>query len=270
MSAKNEGSASMRMFGAVIRALREPNGISTDELAAHVGYSKSLIIKIERGERMPPPDFIEKAEPLLGAGPVLRKAAEHLERSEFPSWFEEYAELERTAVSVYKYDTLVINGLLQTEDYARALFDGRCPVLDAEEIERRVQARMARQALLTRTPSAQTAFAIEEWVLRRPVGGPDVQGRQLIHLLEVGKQRSVTIQVLLTRYGAHAGVDGPLTLLETPERQLLAYLEVQARSMLIDDRDEVSELNQRYARIRSQALSLEDSAKLIEQIAGEL
>jgi transcriptional regulator with XRE-family HTH domain len=265
-----EGSASMRVFGTVARAMREHAGVTTEELAAHVGYSRSLVIKIERGERMPPPDFIEKAEAVLGAGEVLSKAARHLERGDFPSWFEEYAELEAKAVSLYTYSTLVLHGLLQTEEYARAMFGLRCPVLDAEETERRVQARIARQSLLTRSRAAQLAFIIEEWVLRRPLGGQAVHKGQLEHLLEVGQQLNITIQFMPMAYEGHAGVDGPMTLLETPERRLLAYLEVQGRNMLIDDRDEVSELHMRYSMIRSQALTPRDSARLIEQMAGAL
>lgn len=264
-----EGSASMRVFGTVLRAMREHAGVSTDELAAHVGYSRSLVVKIERGERMPPPDFIEKAEVLLRSGDVLARAATHLERGDFPSWFEEYAELEAKAVGLYKYDSLAINGLLQTEEYARVVLSAYCPVLDTDEVEHRVQARLARQSALTKTPAVLAAFVIEEWVLRRPMGGPDVQKQQLEHLLEIGRQRNVTIQVIPTSCEGHAGLDGPMTLLETPERRLLAYLEVQGRSMLIDDRDEVSELHMRYGMIRSQALTPGDSAKLIEQIAGE-
>ncbi|MFJ5213552.1 Scr1 family TA system antitoxin-like transcriptional regulator [Streptomyces sp. NPDC088354] len=268
---KGEGSASMRMFGSVARSLREARGLTTDELAARVGYSKSLVVKIERGERMPPPAFVESAEALLGdAGGVLRAAARHLERGEFPSWFEEYAELERAAACLYKYDAHVINGLLQTEDYARVVLGAHCPTLEADEVERRVRARLARQSLLTRAPAPQLAFVIEEWVLRRPVGGREVNRRQLERLLEAGALRNVTVQVMPLPHEAHAGFDGPMTLLETPDLRLLAYLEVQGRSVLVDQRNEVSKLNQRYAMIRSQALSVGDSAKVIEQIAGEL
>jgi len=266
----SEGSASMRVFGTVLRAMREHVGVSTEDLAAHVGYSRSLVIKIERGERMPPPGFAEKAETLLGTGEVLGKAARHLERGDFPSWFEEYAELEALAVGLYTYNTLVFHGLLQTEEYARAVLSAYCPVLDPEEIERRVQARMARQALLTRVArTPQLSFVIEEWVLQRPVGGRRVLKHQLERLLEIGAHRHVSIQVMLATNEESAGFDGAMTLLETPERRLLAYIEGQNVGLLIDDRDEVSELHMRYSMIRSQALTPEDSAKLIEQIAGE-
>lgn len=270
MASKDEGSPSMRMFGSVVRSLREARGLSTDEVAAHAGYSRSLTVKIERGERMPPPLFVEKAEELFASGEVLAKAAAHLDRAELPSWFEGYADLERQAISLYKYDTMVINGLLQTKDYAHAVISAYCPVLDPEEIDRRVEARLARQPLLTRTPAAQAAFVIEEWVLHRPIGGRAVHKNQLARLLEAGAQRNVTIQIMPTAHESHAGFDGPMTLLETPDRRLYAYIEGQARSLLLDDRDGVSELNQRYAMIRSQALSVGESARLIEQMAGEL
>lgn len=266
----NEGTGSMRVFGAVVRAVREAAGKDTQELADHVGYSRAMITRVELGDRMPPPTFVEKATAFLNAGEILYKAAEKLERTEHPAWFEGYVDLEGSAVSLYKYDTLAINGLLQTKAYAQAVLDAYCPVLDKNEIERRVEARLARQILLARTPPPQLSFVVEESVLRRSPAGDDAQKAQLEHVLTVGAMRHVTVQVLPMQYGAHAGLDGSMTLLETPERHLLTYLEVQGHSFLMDDRDTVSEFHQRYAMIRSQALSVRESAKLIEQIAGEL
>ncbi|SEN06111.1 Scr1 family TA system antitoxin-like transcriptional regulator [Actinacidiphila rubida] len=271
MSSKSEGSASMRMFGAVARGLRENAGVTTDALAEHVGYSKSLLIKVERGERMPPPMFVEKATELYDCGELLARAAAHLERrSDFPEWFEPYADLERTAISLYTYSTLVFHGLLQTEGYAQAVLGARCPLLEADEVERRVEARLARRALFSRTPAPQLAFVIEESVLRRPIGGVEVLRMQLRRTLDIAEMRGATVQILPTSFETHAGYDGPMTLIENPRREQYAYLEAQEHSFLVDDRDEVSELHQRYAMIRSQALSVRESAKVIEQIAGEL
>jgi transcriptional regulator with XRE-family HTH domain len=271
MTKNLEGTGSMRVFGAVLRAVREAAGKTTQELADHVGYSRTMVTKIELGDRLPPPTFVDKATPFLHAGEILTKAAEKLERaSEHPAWFEGYVDLERVAVALYKYDNMAVNGLLQVEEYARALLATRCPSLETEEIEHGVQARVARQVLLTRTPLAQLSFLMEESVLRRPVGGRDVFKAQLLRLIEVNELRNVTIQVLPIDFGGHSGFDGPMTLLETSERQQLAYLEIHEHSLLVDDRDKVSELNQRYAMIRSQALGVRESAKLIEQIAGEL
>lgn len=265
-----EGTGSMRVFGAVVRAVREAAGKDIQQLADHVGYSRAMITRVELGDRMPPPTFVEKATVFLNAGEVLAKAAEKLDRTEHPAWFEGYVDLEKVCVSLYVYDTLVVNGLLQTQDYARAVLGSRCPMLYPEDIEHRVEARIARQSIVTRIPPAQLAFLIEESALRRLPGGKEVQKAQLAHLANVGSLRNVAIQVVPTGYEGHAGYDGPMHLLETPERRLLAYLEVQGHSFLVDDREDVSELNQRYAMIRSQALGVRESAKVIEQIAGEL
>ncbi|MGD6745044.1 helix-turn-helix domain-containing protein [Streptomyces sp. BH106] len=265
-----DGSSSMRMFGAVVRALREARGGSRDDFGAYVGYSASQVAMVERGERMPSARFVARAGEFLGARAAVEAAAAHLERRRYPAWFDDYAEREAVAVSLWTYDTHVIMGLVQTEDYARAVLGARVPVLEDEEIERRVQARLERQALLTRVPPVSLALVIEEWVLRRPVGGSGVLGGQLEHLLELNAKRNISIQVMPTAIESHAGFNGPWTLLETPAREWVAYVEGQAGGLVLEDRTEVSELFQRFGMIRSQALAPGDSVKLIERMASEL
>ncbi|MEU1623922.1 helix-turn-helix transcriptional regulator [Streptomyces sp. NPDC020096] len=270
MAAKDEGSDSMRMFGAVSKALRAAAGVSQEALGEHVGYSKSLVQGVESGTRMPSQRYVELADPFLAAQGTLLAAATHLSRQRFPSWFVEYVDAEKTARSLWTYSAHVLHGLVQTEEYARAVLSAYCPALEEEEIEARVQARMERQKLLTRKPACQFSIVIEESALRRPVGGKAVQKGQLDRLRELSKVRHISIQVMPMSYETHAGFDGPMTLLETPEHQWLVYLEAQGKSQLIDDRDEVSEFHQRYSMIRSQALTPGDSVKLIEKLLGEL
>ncbi|MEV6505464.1 helix-turn-helix transcriptional regulator [Streptomyces sp. NPDC051642] len=260
----------MKMFGAVVRALRAAQGSTREQLGVYVGYSASQVAMVERGERMPSPRFVAKSAEFLNSQVAIEAAAGHLERSPHPSWFGEYLDLEAEAVSVWSYDAHVLKGLVQTEGYARAVLGEYCPMLDDEEVESRVQARLARQKLLTRVPAVSLALVIEEWVLRRPVGGPVVAKGQLERLLELSAMRNVSIQVMPTRYEGHAGFDGPFTLLETKERQWVAYVEGQSFGFVIDDREEVGNFQQRYGMIRTQALTPGDSAKLIEQMAGEL
>jgi transcriptional regulator with XRE-family HTH domain len=260
----------MQIFGVVVRARRESEGVTIEQLAAYTDYSKSLTAKIEYGERMPSPRFIERAEELLKCPGVLVAVAPFLSRERYPSWFGEYADREAEAVSLCTYATHVLHGLLQTAGYARAVFSAACPVLEEDEIESRVEARLARQVLLTGKPGCALTFVMEEWILRRLVGGPATMKEQLSHLLELSQKRNVTIQLLPTRYETHAGFQGPFTLLETPEHDWLAYVEGQAGGFLIDDRQTVSELISRHGMIRSQALTPEDSAKLIERMASEL
>ncbi len=260
----------MRMFGAVVRALREARAGTRDDFGAYVGYSASQVAMVERGERMPSPRFVARAGEFLGARKAVDAAAAHLERRRYPAWFDDYAEREAAAVSLWSYDTHVIMGLVQTEGYARAVLGARVPVLDDDEIERRVQARLERQALLTRVPPVSLALVIEEWVLRRPVGGLAVLRGQLERLLELVEKRNIAIQVMPTAIESHAGFNGPWTLLETPEREWIAYVEGQPGGLVLQGRTEVSELFQRFGMIRSQALAPRDSVKLIERMASEL
>ena len=157
MRPTDEGSVTMRMFGSLVKTLRESQGLTRENLAEQVGYSKSLVAMIERGVRMPSQAFIDRGEEILLARGVLREAAPYLSRERYPSWFGEYVDVEATAVSLYTYNTHVLHGLVQTEEYARAVLGARCPILEDEEIARRVQARLDRQDLLTRVPAVGLA-----------------------------------------------------------------------------------------------------------------
>ncbi len=268
--ASEEGSDSMRMWGFLLRFLRIAAGITYEELSVFVGYSKSLIVGIERGTRMPSAVFVAKADECLGAGGMLVEAAAHLSRQRFLSWFEEYAEAEKRARMLWTYDTHVLHGMLQSEDYARAVLAARCPMLTEEEIEEHFAGLMERRELLTRQPGCALSFVVEEWVLRRAIGGPAVMAGQLRHLAGLCERRNITVQVMPLSYESHAGVDGPLTLLEMPEHIWLAYLEVQGTGHLIDEPGEVSALHERYSMIRSQALTPRDSLRFIRSLAEEM
>lgn len=265
-----ESAAALKIFGAQVALFRGRIGLTQAELGERLGYSKSQIESVEQGRRVPQSDFINRAEEVLEAGGVLRAAAPHLAQARYPTWFQDFARLESEALSLQSYETHAIPGLMQTEAYVRALISARCPPLDDEDIETRVAARLDRQCLLTRKPPPVIGFVIEEVVLRRPIGGRETLRGQLWRLMECANLRNVSLQVMPTWRETHTGLDGPLVLLETPERRSLAYVEGQSGSFLLSERNEVGTLMQRYGIIRAQALSPEDSATLIEQVAGEL
>ncbi|MCZ2525426.1 DUF5753 domain-containing protein [Streptomyces sp. HB2AG] len=212
---------------------------------------------------------VDQADEALDARGVLRIGASFLARARYPSWFQDFAILEADAVSMYLYSNQTVPGVLQTEEYARAVVGGSCPPPD-DEVERRVAARLDRQTLLTRTPRPVLGFVIEEVVVRRPIGGSAVMEGQLRRLLDCARMRNVSLQVMPTCRETHAGLEGPMVLLETQDRRNLAYVEGQRGSFLISEQDEVSVLMQRYGILRAQALSPEESANLIEQVLGEL
>ncbi|MGK4907225.1 helix-turn-helix domain-containing protein [Streptomyces sp. PHES57] len=265
-------SDSLRTFGAVVQALREHAGLSRAELATLVRFSKHTVASVELGRRMPDEEFVERAELALGNTGALRKAARHLTRGEagLAAWFRRWARLERKAVSLCTYECRLVPGLLQSEAYARAVFDGTIPLRTDEEMETQLTARMKRQAMMKERPKVPFSFIIEEHVFRRRFGGAQVMRELVDEVFERSAPRNVTLQVVPLEAGLHACLDGPVQILETPAGQRLCYSEGQRNGRLISDRKEVRLLCQRYDTLRSQALSPTESRALLERLRGEL
>ncbi|WP_280894426.1 MULTISPECIES: helix-turn-helix transcriptional regulator [unclassified Streptomyces] len=257
-------SDSLRTFGAVVQALREHAGLSREEFADLVRFSKHTVASVELGRRMPDRDFVERGEAATGNTGALRQAAPHLTRQAgLASWFRQWARLEAQAVTLWTYDCRVIPGLLQTEAYARAVTESVPPVKDEEQVTKQVAARLERQQLFDRRPPIAFSFIIEQALIERGTGGPDVMREQLDSLLERSSQFNVELQIMPRYQPEHAGFDGPLRLLESQDNKWFGYAEGQRGGMLITDPKEVSIMLQRYAKLRSQALTSEDSRSLL-------
>ncbi|GAA2405360.1 helix-turn-helix transcriptional regulator [Streptomyces glaucosporus] len=201
------------VFGRQLKRFRTRAGLERRDLGAATGYAPSAVASFEQGRRIPPDQFIDKADEVLDAGGVLKEMKEEVRKAQYPAFFRDAARLEAEAVELHAYDTHMVNGLLQTEEYARRSFEMRRPVLDEATIERLVVARMARQEIFTQGAWPLMSFVIEEAVLRRPIGGADVLRGQLEHLLLFGQRRNVEIQVMPTEQEEHAGLAGPFKLL---------------------------------------------------------
>jgi transcriptional regulator with XRE-family HTH domain len=264
-----------RAVGRMVKAARERAALSQKELGERVGYSEEQISSIERGRRTPQPDFLILIDELLGCGGLLASVAEDVERAKerrrvrHPEWFRDYAALEAQAVELHYYAALALPGLLQTEGHAHAVFASRRPLLNDETIEQRVTARLARQEILTRWPPPLVSFTIEESVLQRPTGGPEVHREQLTRLLRIAPLRNVELQVMPTERVDHPSLGGPFTLLTPKGRPQVGYVEVQNVSRLVTDPEEVRMLAARYGSIRAQALTPSESLALIEKMLGE-
>ncbi|MFF8618052.1 Scr1 family TA system antitoxin-like transcriptional regulator [Streptomyces sp. NPDC015350] len=265
-------SDSLRTFGAVVQALREHAGLSRTDLGDLVQYSKHTVESVELGRRMPDEEFVERAEGALGNTGALRKAAGHLSRGEvgLAAWFRRWARLERKAVSLCTYECRLVPGLLQSEAYARAVFEGTIPLRTDDELEDQLTARMERQRMMRERPTVPFSFIVEEHVFRRRFGDAEAMRGLVDHVLERSAPRNVTLQVVPLEAELHPCLDGPVRLLETPAGQRLGYSEGQQNGRLISDRKEVSLLCQRYERLRSQALSPKESRDLLERLRGEL
>ncbi|MFD9716149.1 Scr1 family TA system antitoxin-like transcriptional regulator [Streptomyces sp. NPDC059076] len=264
-----ETSDSLRAFGEVVKAFRKRARLTQEEFAPRVRYSVPTIASIEQGRRFPPPDFVERAEEVLDAFGALRGAARHLSRQPgLASWFRQWAKLEAEAVSLNTYECRVVPGLLQTEGYARMLFVNQLPPLGDDQIEAQWVARAERQRLLMERPNTAFSFILEEHLLLRDAGGPEVTRGLVDHLLLIAKLRNVEVQVMPLVRTAHAGLAGPMQLLETFQNRWFGYCEGQRAGQFVSDSKEVSLLQMRYARMRSQALSLDDSLGLLQRMRG--
>lgn len=267
--AEPESSDSLKAFGEVVKAFRKRARLTQEQFAPRVRYSVPTVASIEQGRRFPPADFVDRAEEVLDAFGTLRGAARHLSRRPgLASWFRQWAVLEAEAVSLYTYECRLIPGLLQTEAYARRLFVNQLPPLGDEQIEAQLAARLERQRLLRERPNTAYSFILEEGLFLRCTGGPDVTGELVGHVLELAELRNIEIQVMPQVRVDHAGLDGPIRLLETPEHRWFGYSEGQESGQFISDPKVVSMLQMRYARMRSQALTLEDSMSLLRRIQG--
>ncbi|WP_367322739.1 helix-turn-helix domain-containing protein [Streptomyces sp. HUAS ZL42] len=259
-----------RYCGGQIKLWREEAGVGRQALAAEAGYDYEYVKSMECGRRRPTLRLLQVADQLCGARGKLVAAHEFLKPEPFPRRTQQYVLVEAEAITVQWYEPLLVPGLLQTKDYAAELISNDCPPLDEETVEERVAARLKRQEKLVRKPLTHFTFVMHEAALRAAVGDQGVMRRQLEHLLEVGELRNVTLQVLPFALAPTVALSGALILVETAEHDVYAHVEAQETGALYADGDKISALAQRYGVIRSQALSVEESARFIRKLAEEL
>ncbi|MFJ8310748.1 MULTISPECIES: helix-turn-helix transcriptional regulator [unclassified Streptomyces] len=262
-----------QMVANLARKLRVRKGWTQEQLGGELGFSGAAVSAMETLAQPASDQMLVELERVLGDGmDIFEDARTSVRLEKYPEQFKDFARVEQTAVVLQMYETLVINGLFQTEEYARALIGGGYPPLPEHRVEELVQARMERQALFDRHPVASIELIVEESVLRRGIGSPEIMRGQLLHLAACMRRRNITLDVVPLNCGLdgeYAGARGGITLVETPEHDRLVYLEPQDESLLISDPAKVSTYAQRYAKIRAQALGPRESLGLIEQLAGE-
>ncbi|MEU3887949.1 helix-turn-helix transcriptional regulator [Streptomyces sp. NPDC029041] len=248
---------------------REAAGLKQAELGSAIGYGEEMVSSVERARRIPKPDFLDKADEVLGAGGKIAVMKEDVERARYPKKVRDLAKLEDEALELGAYDTHQINGMLQTPEYAQALYAMRSPSFTEDEIERHVAARMARKSVFDRLPRPLITFVQEESTLRRPIGGKMVLRHQLEHLLEVATLRHVSIQIMPVNREDHAGMAGPFRLLKFQDGKTLGHCESQLHHRVISDPRDARILDMRYGMIRAQALSPRESLAFIEKVLGD-
>ncbi|MEV1039704.1 helix-turn-helix transcriptional regulator [Streptomyces sp. NPDC050204] len=261
----------MKLVGKLVALFRRAAGLTQSQLAGLVGHQVESIASIEQGRRALLPDLTAKLDERLDTKGALEEAVAQMPEIDLiPAWAEEYLNLEREALALSWYDNQVLPGLLQTENYARAVFDSRVPTFSREEIDTHVGTRLERQEILRREVPPTTSFVISEAIVRDRLGGDEVYRETLHHLRYCADLPGISLQIMPLGRTSHAGLDGPFILLETPDYQRVAYTETQRGSQLISNPDEISILAQRYAMLRTQALNAEETKSLLDRLLGEL
>ncbi|MFJ9524953.1 helix-turn-helix domain-containing protein [Streptomyces sp. SID5594] len=262
---------SWQLVGAQLRHFRKLAGLTQAALAEQAGVGEDTIASIEQGRRALQLDLAIQLDELLETKGVLRVAVEKIPRKErYQALVKDFVQYEQNATSLLWYESQLVPGLLQTEAYARFIFGCNYPPLEEEEIEKRVADRLDRQKILERKPRPLLHFILEESILHTEMGDPDVMREQLLHLRRCMDLPFVTIQIMPRSTPRHAGLAGPLVLLETPDHDGLAYVDGQLRGELYDEPADVSALMQRYGMLRSQALTVAESTRLLDALLDAL
>ncbi|HWM36920.1 MAG TPA: helix-turn-helix transcriptional regulator [Streptomyces sp.] len=262
--------SSWHVIGAQLGQFRKAARITQPALAERLCVHEETIGSIEQGRRPLKPDLAAQLDELLDTKGVLAVAVANVpERERFPAFAQDFVENEQEALTLLSYENHVVPGLLQTEEYARAVFSCLYPPISPEEVEEWTSARLGRQRIFERKPwPPMMNFLLEEVTLHRPIGGSEVLREQIRQLRRCAELPFLGLQIMPTSRQNHAGLAGPMVLLETPDHDHLAYIEGQHVSFLVDDPDQVSAYQQKYGMLRSQALTPDESVSLLDSLAG--
>jgi transcriptional regulator with XRE-family HTH domain len=260
----------VQAVGKLLKVCREAAGMRAADFGEVMGYGEDMIRKMERGVRIPRPEFLDRADQVLKAQGHLRAFMKDMEKAQYPKKVRQLGELEERAVEMLLYSSHNIHGLLQTPEYAKALFEMRQPALSPDVIEREIAARMARKSVFEREPAPALSFVQEQVTLERPLGGKMVLRRQLEHLLEVAQLRNVALQVMPTDREEHAGVPGLIEVLKFADGTAIGRSEGAFNGRPVSSPRDLRILELRYGMIRAQALTPRESQAFIEHLLGRL
>ncbi|GAA3887573.1 helix-turn-helix transcriptional regulator [Streptomyces lacrimifluminis] len=252
-------------FGFELRRKREEAGLTQGELGACIFCTGSLVGQVETARKVPTREFAERVDAALGTDGEFSRLVGLVLRSQLPSWFQAYAEMEARATYISSYQAQLIDGLLQTEAYARAVLGVR----GGDDLDARVAARLDRQRILARQEPPLAWVVLSEAVLYQAVGGQEVMREQLAHLLDFSADGWTQIQVLPFGAGQHPGMMGAFNLLRFDSDPDLVYTEDFVQGHMTADPSKFREGSLRYDQLKAAALSVGDSAALIARVVEE-
>jgi transcriptional regulator with XRE-family HTH domain len=267
---RERDSAALSLFADEMKAAREQRGWSQADLADQIPYSLSTISMVEALHRVPTRDLAVHLDKAFGTPGTFTRLEGRLRDLPFPASFRPFAAYETEATALYVFEHSLVPGLLQTADYARAVMATR-PNTAEDEIGNLVQARLARQAVLTRDdPPAPLLWAlIDEGVLHRPVAAAEIMHDQLTCLVQVSRRPNITIQVVPYSAGGHTGLLGAFTIADLNGSPGTVNVEDITDGRVFEDPGMVSRVTLRYKSLQSEALPKGASRELIARVAEE-
>ncbi|WP_307874802.1 helix-turn-helix domain-containing protein [Frankia nepalensis] len=273
-----------RRLAAELRRLREAAGLTREQVSTQTGINPATLYRHETATARSRPQrrTMIALLNLYGATDQQREDLLALSRevdvqgwlrpyhAELPEPYTTYISFEAEARAVRNYESLFIPGLLQTEDYARAVIRGNLPMATPTQVDQRVQARMERQVVLSKDSPLQLWAIVDEAALHRQVGGAAVMRSQLEKLLETAEQPHVTVQVIPYAAGAHGGMQGSYILLDFPNSAdpAVVYVESMAGDLFLEAEADIRRYSLVFDTLRAQALSPDDTAGLITNVAA--
>jgi transcriptional regulator with XRE-family HTH domain len=279
MAPRNPPTLRMRRLASELRRLRAAAGMSREDVAERTDINVATLYRLESAKGRPQRrtmtsllDLYQVQDEARAELLALLKAAGEqgwLQPyfSAIPEEYGLYIQLESEAQSVRNFESLLVPGLLQTARYTRASAQGQSPNWTAEEVELQARIRASRQALLTRSNPLELRAIVDEAVLRRLVGGPEVMHEQYEHLLSMMELPNVTVQIVPFAVGAHPGMPGSFSLLSfyAPD-PVVVCVESMAGSMFQETEDEVARASMRYEHLRDTALSPAESTRMVTDL----
>jgi len=280
------GPTVLRMLlGAQLRRLREGAGVTRDDAGYHIRASGSKISRMELGrvsfKERDVTDLLEfyGVRDLTERGKLLQLTREANAPPWFqkfqdvvPDWFQVFVGLEEAAQLIRVYEGQCVPGLLQTEEYARAIVTQGAPGMDPDEIDRRVALRMGRQKLLTRENPPRYWVILDEAALRRPMGGRDAHARQIARLIDLMGHPHVTLQLMPFTYGGHSAEAGAFTIMRFTEKDVpdVVYTEYLTGAHYIDKTEEVDRYYSVMERLTAEATSPEVTRKILTSMLKDI
>ncbi|MEV7012391.1 helix-turn-helix transcriptional regulator [Streptosporangium sp. NPDC051022] len=258
-------SSPLAFFAAELRRLRDQAGWTQEQLAEAISYSATLVGMVETAQRNPSRDFVERCDRMLNTGGTLMRVWPILGQVAYPPWFREWVEIERQAHTLRNWQPLVFPGLLQTPDYARALLKGRRAVAE-ERIEELVAARIERQSLLHGANPPLLWAVIDESMLYRRVGSPEIMRGQIAAVIAAMENRYVSVQIMPGDVAVTAGLSGAFVIASVTGGADTAYVDCAAEGRITDHPRDVAEIRMRYEELRTEAMSPRASIDLMTKV----